>query len=142
MMRMVVARLIVAILLGIAVGYAVGKSTAADAERGNALTMKEYIADFDHHKQELISSRVPMAGALFVGALMIVAMFAQFDRLCELTGHDPEAWRLVHLGDMNSPRALEFDEAGNLFVADTFNERIRRIEGIAAPFRHYGGIGP
>jgi len=39
MMRMVVARLIVAILLGIAVGYAVGKSTAADAERGNALTM-------------------------------------------------------------------------------------------------------
>jgi streptogramin lyase len=41
-----------------------------------------------------------------------------------------------------TPRALEFDEAGNLYVADTFNERIRRIEGISAPVRHYGGIGP
>jgi len=43
--------------------------------------MKEYIADFDHHKQELISSRVPMAGALFVGALMIVAMFGLYELL-------------------------------------------------------------
>ncbi len=81
MMRMVVARLIVAILLGIAVGYAVGNSTAADAERGNALTMKAYIADFDHHKQELIASRVPMAAALIVGALMIVAMFGLYELL-------------------------------------------------------------
>src|SRR5260370_24178569 len=81
MMRMVVARLIVAILLGIAVGYAVGNSTAADAERGNALTMKAYIADFDHHKQELIASRVPMAAALLVGTLMIVAMFGLYELL-------------------------------------------------------------
>jgi len=43
------------------------------------------------------------------GWLMIVAMFAQFDRLCELMEQDPEQWRPVHLGDMNSPRALEFD---------------------------------
>ena len=41
-----------------------------------------------------------------------------------------------------TPRALEFDEAGNLYVADTFNERIRSIEGIAAPLRHNGGAGP
>jgi trimeric autotransporter adhesin len=41
-----------------------------------------------------------------------------------------------------TPRALEFDEAGNVYVADTFNSRIRRIEGIAAPIRHFGGIGP
>jgi vacuolar-type H+-ATPase subunit I/STV1 len=81
MMRMVVARLLVAMLLGIVVGYAVGKSTEADAERGNALTMKEYIADFDHHKQELISSRLPMAAAIIVGTLMVVAMFGLYEVL-------------------------------------------------------------
>jgi streptogramin lyase len=41
-----------------------------------------------------------------------------------------------------TPRALEFDEAGNLYVADTFNERIRRIDGFAGPIRHNGGVGP
>ena len=41
-----------------------------------------------------------------------------------------------------TPRALEFDEAGNLYVADTFNERIRRIDGFSAPVHHPGGIGP
>jgi len=41
-----------------------------------------------------------------------------------------------------TPRALEFDGNGNLYVADTFNERIRRIDGVAAPSRHDGGIGP
>ena len=41
-----------------------------------------------------------------------------------------------------TPRALEFDDAGNLYVADTFNERIRRIDGIAGPVRHAGGTGP
>jgi sugar lactone lactonase YvrE len=32
-----------------------------------------------------------------------------------------------------TPRAVDVDGHGNLFVADTFNERIRRIEGAAAP---------
>src|SRR5437763_14252062 len=41
-----------------------------------------------------------------------------------------------------TPRALEFDDAGNLYVADTFNERIRRIDGFAGPVRHPGGVGP
>jgi hypothetical protein len=40
------------------------------------------------------------------------------------------------------PRALEFDEFGNLYIADTFNERIRRVDGVAAPLRHNGGVGP
>jgi crotonobetainyl-CoA:carnitine CoA-transferase CaiB-like acyl-CoA transferase len=43
------------------------------------------------------------------GWVMIVAMFAQFDRLCELMGLDPQQWRAVHLGDMNTPQALAFD---------------------------------
>jgi len=40
------------------------------------------------------------------------------------------------------PRALEFDAYGNLYIADTFNERIRRVDGVAAPLRHTGGTGP
>ena len=40
------------------------------------------------------------------------------------------------------PRAMEFDEAGNLFVADTFNERIRRIDAFAGGTRHPSAPGP
>ena len=48
--RTIVARVIVAVLLGIATGYAVGTSLASDAARGRALTMKEYVANFDEYK--------------------------------------------------------------------------------------------
>jgi len=40
------------------------------------------------------------------------------------------------------PRAVEFDEAGNLFVADTFNERIRRIAAFAGALHHNTAPGP
>ena len=41
-----------------------------------------------------------------------------------------------------TPRALEFDEVGNLYIADTFNERIRRVDGFAAPVHHPSAPGP
>ncbi len=40
------------------------------------------------------------------------------------------------------PRAMEFDDAGNLFVADTFNERIRRIDNFAGAVRRATAPGP
>jgi sugar lactone lactonase YvrE len=40
------------------------------------------------------------------------------------------------------PRAVEFDDAGNLYVADTFNERIRRIDSFAAAVRRSTAPGP
>ncbi|MEW6476018.1 MAG: hypothetical protein AB1679_27490 [Actinomycetota bacterium] len=40
------------------------------------------------------------------------------------------------------PRALEFDDVGNLYVADTFNERIRRIDSFAGAVRRNTAPGP
>jgi streptogramin lyase len=40
------------------------------------------------------------------------------------------------------PRALEFDDAGNLYICDTFNERIRRIDGFAGAVKRNTAPGP
>jgi len=81
MTRKLIARLIVVILLGIATGYAVGKSLAKDAAAGRELTLKEYIADFESHKKELVSSDMSMGLAIFVGVLMIVFVFGVYELL-------------------------------------------------------------
>lgn len=73
MPRMLVARLLVALVIGLLVGLAVGKSMERDAVQGKTLTMKEYIEDFDHHKQELIRGDLPAAYAVIVGTLMVIA---------------------------------------------------------------------
>jgi hypothetical protein len=81
MARKIVARLIVVVLFGIVIGYAVGKSLAKDAARGHDLTLKEYVADFESHKKDLITSDMPMALSIFVGVLMVVAFFAVYELL-------------------------------------------------------------
>jgi len=43
--------------------------------------MKEYIANFEDHKEELISSRMPMGLALVSGVIMIVLVFGLYELL-------------------------------------------------------------
>jgi len=81
MARKLIARVIVVILLGIATGYAVGKSLAQDAATGRELTLKQYIADFESHKEKLVSSDMSMGVAIFVGVLMLVVVFALYELL-------------------------------------------------------------
>ncbi len=66
--RKIVARVLVAVLLGIATGYAVGTSLASDAARGRALTIKEYVANFDEYKKHLLGNDSPMWAAVIAGS--------------------------------------------------------------------------
>jgi hypothetical protein len=75
------ARVIVAVLLGIALGYVFGKSQASTAARGKALTLKEYVDGFETHKQELLKSAVPMWGAILTLVIMVIAFIALYELL-------------------------------------------------------------
>lgn len=79
--RKIVARVIVAILLGIATGYAIGTSLAKDAARGRELTMKEYVADFDDYRNHLMGSGSPIWAAIIAGVFMVVAVFGVYELL-------------------------------------------------------------
>jgi len=79
--RRILARLIVAILLGIGFGYYFGTTVAGDAARGHALTLKEYVADFDTHKKALIKSEVPMWGAILTMVILMITFIAVFELL-------------------------------------------------------------
>jgi len=81
MARKIVARVIVAVLLGIAAGSAIGKGLAKDAAEGQALTLKEYIAEFENHKKHLTESELPMSVAIFSGVLMVVFVFGLYELL-------------------------------------------------------------
>ena len=78
---LLVAKGTVVLLIGLAVGYAVGVSTAHDVERGRVLTLKTYAADFEHYKAKLESSGIPMAGSLLIGVVFALATFASYEFL-------------------------------------------------------------
>jgi hypothetical protein len=78
--RKIVARIIVAMLLGVAMGYAVGTSLASDAARGRALTMKDYVANFDNYKAKLESGS-PMAATILAGVFMALVAIALYELL-------------------------------------------------------------
>lgn len=81
MARKIIARVMVAILLGIATGYAVGKNLANEAAQGRELTLKAYIDEFDRHKEELSSSEIPMAIAIVSSIMVVVVFFGVYELL-------------------------------------------------------------
>ena len=76
-----VAKGTIALVAGLALGYAVGVSLAHDSEKGRALTMKVYIADFERHKADLESSQVPTWVALLAGVCITFATFLGYELL-------------------------------------------------------------
>lgn len=76
-----VAKTILAIILGVLLGYAMATSMKADSARAKELTMKEYVADFDSYKAKLEGTQMPMAVAVVVGVLMVTAMFGIYEAL-------------------------------------------------------------
>lgn len=79
--RTVFARALVAILLGIATGYAFRISVAHDAAEAKQLTLKQYVADFEQHKQKLIQSDIPMAVAILSGVIFVVVVLGVYELL-------------------------------------------------------------
>ncbi len=79
--QLLLAKAIIGLLIGLVVGYAVGVSLAKDAAKGRALTMEQYVADFQRHKADLESSAIPMPAAVVIGVLMVFGAFALYEGL-------------------------------------------------------------
>ena len=108
MPRTFLARIIVTLVIGLVVGVLIGKSVQHDYEVGKNLTMKEYIADFEKYKNDLMKNNVPMVYDI-VGAIVLVLLviglyellvfgvdklFGLFDKRREATGQPgtPPPW--------------------------------------------------
>lgn len=81
MPRMLLARLIVTLVIGLLIGVAAAKSLEADAAKGKSLTMKEYIEEFDSHKEELRQGEMPLGAAIFVVTLMVMVAIGMYELL-------------------------------------------------------------
>ena len=82
MNRNLLARVIVAIVVGLVGGYAIGKSMEKDAERWRTLTVKEYVAEFEAEKAEYATAaKSPLAVMVLVGTLMVVVFFGIYELL-------------------------------------------------------------
>ena len=76
-----VAKIVIAIIFGVLLGYGMAVSTKADSERAKALTMKQYIADFDSYKAKLGENQMTMGVSAVAGVLMVMALFGVYEAL-------------------------------------------------------------
>lgn len=76
-----VAKTLIAIVLGVLLGYGMASSTKADAARAKELTMKQYVADFDSYKAKLEGGQMPTGVAAVAGVLMVAAMFGAYEAI-------------------------------------------------------------
>ena len=76
-----VAKGTITIVLGLAVGYALGVSVKHDAAKGRSLTMAQYVADYAPYRQKLQSGEIPMAASVLIGTMMIVAAIGTYELL-------------------------------------------------------------
>lgn len=97
MSRMLLARFIVTLVVGLLIGVAAAKSLEADAAKGRSLTMKEYIEEFDSHKEELRQGEMPLGSSILIVTLMVMVAIGVYellvfgvDRLLGLFGGRPE----------------------------------------------------
>ncbi|HJS44014.1 MAG TPA: hypothetical protein VJ755_11125 [Gemmatimonadales bacterium] len=81
MSRMLLARFLVTLVIGLLIGVAVAKSLEADAAKGRSLTMKEYIEEFDSHKEELTQGEMPLGASIFVVTLMVMVILGVYEML-------------------------------------------------------------
>ncbi len=75
-----VARLLAAVLIGLALGCAIGASFVHQAQQGRSLTMKEYVGDFQRHKADLEKSPTFVA-ALAISIALAFGLFGVYEGL-------------------------------------------------------------
>ena len=81
MPRTFLARIVVTVVIGLVVGVLVGKSVQHDYEVGKNLTMKEYIADFEKYKNDLMKNDVPMVYDIVGGMVLVLLVIGLYELL-------------------------------------------------------------
>jgi hypothetical protein len=81
MSRTLLARLLVAVIIGLLLGVTVGKSMERDVAKGKSLTMKEYIEDFDNHRKDLTKGDMALGYAILIVTLMVMVLIGLYEVL-------------------------------------------------------------
>jgi len=73
------------ILLGAILGYLVNQSMAEDAAMAAALTLDDYIANFESYRAGLQDSTMPMWGMIGICIFMVVGALTLYETVTVLT---------------------------------------------------------